>query len=465
MSDLFKGMPDVVQDLKELAQNVGLVSQDVELLEQEYDTHTIQDASTTQKGHVQLSNATNSDSETMASTPKAIKLASELINARINQALDVGPSVVKIPLDKKYSGWQGVTSYDGLLYVFSDRNEDFQLENIISVYTLDGKFVSEKRNAYTGLDTDGKFMSFGDANEIDGFIYVTAYNINDGGASPYQSKIVKYNPSDLSIVQEYAIGGGVAESVTKHNGYYWVVYHDMYVVRQFDLNFTFLMEYTLITGDAPHGGYQGSLWDDGYFYANLHGHNTLSDAQPFSELRKFSFNGTEFTHVESIDPPTIGCGQGLGKYGDFYLWNDRPDNSIVISKSIKKGNVYPVTAPIKNEMVVELVPVNNFTAYDVHRPPKAILKDGIVYLTGMVRVPTGFIGDGNPINYVLTIPKQMVAYSSKNFTCATNKGAVRVALAGLMDTNHTGKIVLGEADYAVDGTTWVALDGINYPLI
>ncbi|MDT1162878.1 tail fiber protein [Escherichia coli] len=44
--------------------------------------YTAQDASTTQKGLVQLSSATNSDSETMAATPKAVKSVKELADTK-----------------------------------------------------------------------------------------------------------------------------------------------------------------------------------------------------------------------------------------------------------------------------------------------------------------------------------------------------------------------------------------------
>ncbi|WP_279956619.1 phage tail protein, partial [Escherichia coli] len=44
--------------------------------------YTAQNATTTQKGIVQLSSATNSTSETLAATPKAVKAAYDLANAK-----------------------------------------------------------------------------------------------------------------------------------------------------------------------------------------------------------------------------------------------------------------------------------------------------------------------------------------------------------------------------------------------
>ncbi|WP_428997430.1 phage tail protein, partial [Pseudomonas aeruginosa] len=43
----------------------------------------LEDASTTKKGIVQLSSATNSTSETLAATPKAVKAANDNANGRV----------------------------------------------------------------------------------------------------------------------------------------------------------------------------------------------------------------------------------------------------------------------------------------------------------------------------------------------------------------------------------------------
>lgn len=55
----------------------------------ELDEHKAEDASLTTKGHVQLSSATNSTSETLAATPKAVKDAYDLANQAFTQANDI----------------------------------------------------------------------------------------------------------------------------------------------------------------------------------------------------------------------------------------------------------------------------------------------------------------------------------------------------------------------------------------
>ena len=82
----------------------------------------------------------------------------------------------KISVD--YRGWQGIAADENYVYLFTDRNEKFELENIISLYTHDGRKVREFKDIYKEKDSRGNFMSFGDGNLIDGRLYVTAYNFN-----------------------------------------------------------------------------------------------------------------------------------------------------------------------------------------------------------------------------------------------------------------------------------------------
>ena len=65
--------------------------------------YTAQDASTTQKGLVQLSSATNSTSEVLAATPKAVKAAYDLANG-------------------KYTAQDATTTHKGIVQLSSDTN-------------------------------------------------------------------------------------------------------------------------------------------------------------------------------------------------------------------------------------------------------------------------------------------------------------------------------------------------------
>ena len=70
---------------------------------------TVQDATTTQKGIVQLSNDTDSDSETEAATPKAVKAAYDLA-------------------DGKYTAQDATTTQKGIVQLSSDTDSDSETE-------------------------------------------------------------------------------------------------------------------------------------------------------------------------------------------------------------------------------------------------------------------------------------------------------------------------------------------------
>jgi|GEM_PF-6545190 len=263
----------------------------------------------------------------------------------------VSPSVVYFEMENKYRAWQGVATDGNYIYVVTDRNEDFELENIISVYTMDGVFVSEKRHAYTGTDSAGRFMSFGDCSVIDGYLYVPVYNINSGGQVPYESKIVKYSLPDLVQVSEVDIGSGVAECITKHLDDFWVCYHDLAVIKRFASDFTLKNTYNLSQELGPEGGYQSIFWIDDFVYLNMHGSNEYGKAYA-PGLDKYSFDGTNFTFVERIKPPTYGSGQGVSKFGDKFYWNDRPGNKVIITNGLKSGNLIPYSSESSSSVLL-----------------------------------------------------------------------------------------------------------------
>lgn len=153
-----------------------------------------------------------------------------------------GMRVLKI--EKNFRAWQGVASDGTHIYLTSDRDENFKLSNTISVYTMNGVFVTEKTKAYTETDQRGLFMSFGDCYIIDGYLYATVYNFNSGPSTEERiSRIVKYSLPNLKQVDEFNIGYGTAESLAKFNNTYWIVYHDLNEIRQFNKDFNLIRSY------------------------------------------------------------------------------------------------------------------------------------------------------------------------------------------------------------------------------
>lgn len=394
-------------------------------------------------------------------------------SANFERLFNLSPSVLKIPLSSNYRGWQGVTVFNNLIYVVTDRNENFDLENIISVYTLDGKLVMEKRNAYTGLDPQGKFMSFGDVNEIDGLLYATFYNLN-GGGNPLVSRIVKFDLDTLDVLNVHEIGGNVAESVTKHDNAFWVAYHDIYAIRKFDLNFNLLQEYNLaMESGYNQGGPQGSLWEDSYYYVNLHGTNFISE-EPFAELRKYQFDGTDFNFIERIYPPTDGCGQGLSKYGEYYFWNDRIRNQIVVSKNIDNGKVFPITYHEGISFKPTLLSGWQGIGGDNNRTLKVTEVNSIIYLNGTLNnVNTGdWVYNGDGTNPICKIPRHLSPAYGFNFGALTNKGIIRISIVGpkteygMLNPDKVGNVNPQDISGLNQGglIEWVSLDGISYPI-
>ncbi|WP_226003157.1 hypothetical protein [Paenibacillus sp. BJ-4] len=248
---------------------------------------------------------------------------------------DFYQEVKVLKVDKNYRAWQGVASDGTHIYITSDRDENFKLSNTISTYTMDGTFVTEKTNAYAETDQKGLFMSFGDCYITDGYLYATVYNFNSGPSTEERiSRIVKYSLPGLNQVDEFNIGYGTAESLAEYNNTYWIVYHDLNEIRQFDKDFNLIKSYPLSGNFGTDGGYQGIFFDGDDLYANLHGSNEYGKNYA-QGLDHYHFNGKEFKFIERIKPPTYGAGQGIEKVGELYLWADRPGNSIIVTKKNK----------------------------------------------------------------------------------------------------------------------------------
>lgn len=259
-----------------------------------------------------------------------------------------------------YRAWQGVATDGTYIYVATDRDENFGLQDIISVYDMNGNFVKEKLNAYTGTDPQGKFMSFGGFSIIDGVLFATVYNCNSGG-SPCISRIVEFSLPTLEVIKTTEIGNGVAESIKKYNGSYWVSYYDAQQIKQFDLSFTLVNTYPLSQSMGPYGGYQGLMWYDGDIYLNMHGPNKYGQT-PEGALDRYSFNGSSFTYIETIEPPTYGTTQDVNYYDGCFYWDDRPANRIIMTKSLKSSSSTSTSAIGINDTVDPAVATQNIVS-------------------------------------------------------------------------------------------------------
>lgn len=238
-----------------------------------------------------------------------------------------------IPMKVKYSAWQGVATDGREIFITSDRDQEFKLSNTISVYAKTGEYIRNLPNAYSRTDPAGNFMSFGDCTYIDGFLFIPVYNFNSG-AKQKISRVAKYSLPNLKLVSDYDIGEGTAESVTKNNDYFWVVYHDRNYIKQYDLNFKLLHTYPLSQRFESEGGYQGVVFVGNNLYVNLHGSNNFNEKYA-QGLDHYRFDGEKFIFIKRIKPPVYGAGQGIEFFDGQYYWADRPGNQVIITNTVK----------------------------------------------------------------------------------------------------------------------------------
>lgn len=243
--------------------------------------------------------------------------------------------------------WQGIGVTTDFIYVCSDRDASFTLNNSIQKYDHKGQLIAELTSAYTLTSPTGKFMSFGSTIHIEGgFLFIPVYDINGGGAAPYISRVAKFNADTLAYIEQFEIGNGVAESIWKFGTEYFVCYFDIMKIRKFNASWVQQAEYILSPAMKPDGGYQAIFEEDGFWYMNWHGSNDYMGTYT-PGLDKYSFDGTTFTFIENLDAPTYGSGQGVVTFDGKYYWVDRPADKIIITTKLD------VIVPVQIEQTSE----------------------------------------------------------------------------------------------------------------
>lgn len=361
-------------------------------------------------------------------------------------------SIASFPAGPKNRAWQGVGTDGTYIYVATDNSETAQ-ENIISVFDMEGRLLSEKRNAYTGTDSGGRFMSFGDCTVINNKLYCTAYNYNSGGPSPFESKVVVFDlyPT-LTQTAEYSIGSGVAECVDGYLGDFWVSYHDQMAIKRFNSSFTLQNTYTLSQPIGADGGYQGIIWRDGFLYCNMHGPNNYG--QTFTgKIDKYEWTGNGFTFVKSITPPTYGSTQGIAYSNGRYFFNDRSANAVVITNSIETGKLRPLIQTESAYKIITPTLENGWVAFDTNRTAR-FWKDqfGIVSLEGMVK--SGAINAA-----AFTLPPGYRPRYDLNFAGISNDAFYRLNIVGNVTANAGWE---GYVTPKSGSNIWVSFDGISF---
>lgn len=280
---------------------------------------------------------------------------------------------------------QGVALNDSHLFVTTSLNEEGRPENIISIYSLEGKLLKEKRNASFQLDPYGKIMDFGDAAVIGNRLYVTLYNWNSvhGTQLPLYSSIAVFDTGNLSQIRLHRIGGDAVESIAYHGGHFWTSFHDKPIIKEFDGNFKPINTYTLRLPPnvkIRDGYIEGMIWLDNDILVNIHGPNI--ECSFYSPgLIKYHFNGSQFKYVETLTPPTYGSGQGLDINRDTFYFVDRPWNAIIsVHGPLKSMQNFSKLSPqnVSNSISVNSsmnVKVNNETIKSVTASLKSFISN------------------------------------------------------------------------------------------
>ncbi|WP_202973815.1 tail fiber protein [Lysinibacillus parviboronicapiens] len=92
--NLIKPLPDEFYNVEDQNDNMEIIDAQMKAREETLTMHLDKDASLSQKGHVQLSNSTNSNSENLAATSKAVKQAIDF-----PQKFGLGAELIEVTSD------------------------------------------------------------------------------------------------------------------------------------------------------------------------------------------------------------------------------------------------------------------------------------------------------------------------------------------------------------------------------
>jgi hypothetical protein len=366
-----------------------------------------------------------------------------------------------------YRAWQGAAYWDNHIVVTTDRSETFALKNIITVYDLSGNKVSELQNAYTGLDSSGRFMSFGSPSIINGYLYLTVYNINGGASNPADrlSRVLRYtlDPTTRAVALDTSfgvngaveIGGYTAEHVTLHDGKYFVCYDDQQLIRLFNEQWLTLGTVSLSGAALTWGGCQAMVWEGETVYLNYHGPNNfgLADSR---KIEGYTWNGSSLTLSDTLTPPAFGTTQGFSAAPWGYVWADRPANRIVYTIG-KTPGALESSPRSKQVSLFKPTLLNSWVAHDATYDRTAKVwkdADGIVHLEGMIKGGTATAG-----TCLFAVPEGYRPTYSKNFPIVSNGAFGYLAVVGV---NNIAPADAGKVVLQVGSNAWVSLDGINW---
>lgn len=366
-----------------------------------------------------------------------------------------------------YRAWQGVCWWRDHVIVTSDRDSSFAISNTIGIYEPNGTLVTELTSAYTGTDPGGKKMSFGSPYVLGDFLYVTAYNLNDGG-SPLISRVLRYtlNPSTKAVALDtsfgtsgvQSIGSDTAEQVSFINGEWYVCYHDQTYIRR--LNTSWVSQGTMSLSQAfpSGGGPQAMIWEDSEatVYLVMHGPNANGSTRS-SELHKYTRSGSTLTYVSTLSTPGYGLTQGASAGPLGYVWADRPNNRVWFTPKLIETPLRAHSPRVYQTDLYKPSLQNSWVDFDASydRTAKVYhdVQSGRVWLEGMIKNGTTTTG-----TVLFSVPAHMRPKFSKNFPVVSNLAFGYIGIVG----NNKASGTAGDVFIGAGSATWLSLDGVSW---
>jgi len=371
----------------------------------------------------------------------------------------------KVPTS--YRAWQGVCWWRNRFIATSDRDENFAISNTISVYSVTGKLVAELTNAYAGTDPGGKKMSFGSPFVQGDFLYVTAYNMNDGG-SPQISRVLRYtlNPATGAVALDtsfgtsgvQSVGSNTVEQVAWINGEWWVCYFDQQYIRRFNTSWVSQGTVALSQTFPANGGSQAMIWEDSdaTVYIIMHGPNSFASERS-TEIHKYTRSDNALTYVATLQSPGFGLTQGASSGPLGYCWADRPGDRIWVTPDLIETPMRAHCPQSGWPNIFKPTLANNWVNYDTvyDRTAKAYFdqQTGRVYLEGIIK--SGTTTNGTKL---FNLPSYMRPKYSRSFPVVSNELFGAIGVVGTSASSGTP----GDVIIRTGSATWLNLDGASW---
>jgi len=198
---------------------------------------------------------------------------------------------------------QGVASDGTYLYHTHTGTWDGKKGKLVKC-DKNGNVISTKTGLY---DEDGPLTGAVSALCYhDGYLYLVGFGSPNGGSGVTNQSVAKYDPSDLSFVEEYDISpfdGSNAEGIAFYDNHWWLTSHENSVIVKYDTNWSYVKTYDIeghgdAEGQFENGnGYQDiTFWEesDGRVFAGLTVHSSC-DHGPALYIFQYDKNNDSFT--------------------------------------------------------------------------------------------------------------------------------------------------------------------------